>query len=358
MSLRVLQLSVLLLPLIASPLFAQAASKVDFGKQIWPILEKRCLECHSTAKAGPDGRMKKPKGGIVLDSKDGILASKGGNLAVAKKPDDSRIYKAITLPADDEDRMPPAKKGEPLTKQQTDLIKQWIDQGAEFGTWTGKAKEAADDKAGDKASDKPTDKPGAKPAEKPKEKGEHPLVRLQKGIKPLSSEILASFAKGPWQVASVGDDSPLLSVGCSGQTDAVDDQTLADLLPLAEHIAELDLGRTRIGDGAGAVLARMPRLLSLDLRQTNIGNHGIAALVACKELRSLNLFGTKVGDYGVTALASLKNLEELYLWQTEVAAATVVRLKESLPAAKVVVAADLPEAMTDAPAGNRRRPGK
>jgi len=356
-------LPALFLPLLATPLLAQAASKVDFQKQIWPILEKRCLDCHSTAAAGPDGRMKKPKGGVVLDNKEAMLAGKGGKLAIAKKPDESLIYHVTTLPADDEDRMPPAKKGEPLTKQQTDLIKQWIEQGADFGTWTGKAKEGADDKAkddkpGEKPGSKPVDKPGSKPAEKPKEKGESPFVLLQKGMKPLPAETLAAFAKGPFQVASLGDDSPLLRVGCCGNTDSVDDQAIAELLPLAEHIAELDLGRTRIGDGAGAVLAKMPRLVTLDLRQTNIGNHGIAELTACKELRTLNLFGTKAGDYGVTALASLKHLEELYLWQTEVAAATVVRLHESLPAAKVVVAAELPEAMTDVPAGKGRRPGK
>ncbi len=153
---------------------AAKVEKIDFEKQIWPILEKRCLECHSTAKASPDGRMKKPKGGVVLDGKDGILASKKGKLVVAKKPEDSQIFKSVTLPADDEDRMPTAKKGEPLTQEQTDLIKAWITQGAEFGTWTGKAKEAATDKP---ATDKPGDAPHGKPPEggdKPKDKPKDP----------------------------------------------------------------------------------------------------------------------------------------------------------------------------------------
>lgn len=342
------------LPLLATPLLAQA--KVDFQKQIWPILEKRCIECHSTAKVGPDGRLKKPKGGIVMDHKDGFLASKGGKLAIAKKPDDSLIYQAITLPADDEDRMPPAKKGDPLTKAQIDLIKQWIDQGAELGNWVGNKPKDGDGKGTDKADDK-NGKTDGKTGDKPKgkDKDEHPLVQLQQGIKPLAAEVLAGFQKGPFHVASAGDDSPLLRVDCCGHTDAVDDRALADLLPLAEHIAELDLGRTRITDAAGPLLAKMPRLLALDLRQTEIGNHGVAALAGCKHLRSLNLFGTKTGDYAMTALASLKHLEELYLWQTDVSATAIVRLRESNPDARVVVAADLPEPMADAPAGGRRR---
>jgi hypothetical protein len=373
MILRVL--ATLLVPFLAAPLLAQAANKVDFQKQIWPILEKRCLECHSTAKAGPDGRMKKPKGGVTLDSKDGITTGKGGKLVIAKKPEDSLIYKSTTLPADDEDRMPSAKakNNTPLPKEQTDLIKLWIEQGADFGTWTGKAKEAGDDKGkteksgekgeekekpGSKTGEKPGEKSGEKPKEKPKG-GESPLVALQKGVKPLPPETLAPFAKGPFQIASVGDDSPLLQVSCAGFTDTVDDHAVDELLPLADHIAYLDLARTKITDAAGATLAKMPRLVNLDVRQTNIGNHGIAQLAACKELRSLNLFGTKAGDYAVSALASCKHLEELYLWQTEVSAAAVVRLKESMPETKVVVAADLPEPLAEgAGGGARRRPGK
>lgn len=163
--------SILTLPLLlVSALVAQdkakpAAAKVDFEKEILPILEKRCVECHQTAHAGPDGKMRKPKGGVVMDNKEGMFASKKGKLLVAKKPDESQLYKSITLAADHEDRMPPAKKGEPLTKEQQDLIKKWIEEGADVGKWVGKKAEGGGDaghgKEGDKPkSDKPkTDKP-------------------------------------------------------------------------------------------------------------------------------------------------------------------------------------------------------
>lgn len=138
------------------------AEAVDFEKQIWPILEKNCLECHSKAAPGPDGKVKKPKGGVVLDSKDAITAGKKGKLLVAKKSGESLLYTSISLAADHEDRMPPAKKGEPLPKEQQELIKQWIDDGADFGKWTAKK----DDKPAEK-------KDGETPADKgeKKEKG-------------------------------------------------------------------------------------------------------------------------------------------------------------------------------------------
>lgn len=338
------------------------APKVDFQKEVWPILEKRCVECHETPHALPDGKMKKAKGNVVLDSKDGITTSKGGKLVIAKNAADSMIYESISLPADDEDRMPPAKKGAPLAKDQIELIQRWIDQGADFGTWTGKAR--ATDKAGDKPADgeKPKGKSG-KEAEQDKKAKDKPKENVQAlleaGVRVLPAETLAAFHRGPFSVASVGDNSPLLEVSCAGRTDDVDDGALAALAPLTEHVTSLDLGHTKVSDAGCAMIAKMPRLTSLDLRQTAVGNHGVAALAACTQLRSLNLFGTKTGDYGVAALSAAKKLENLYLWQTDVSPAAVVRLRESLPEARIVVAADLPEPMAEGAGGtNRRRGGK
>ena len=137
-----------------------AASKVDFQKQVLPIFEKRCFDCHSSPSTDGGGRAKKPKGGVILDTKDGITSNtKKGKLVVAKKPDDSKIVQLISLPADDDDRMPPKNKKEPLPKEEVETIKKWVEQGAEFGTWTGKK----DDKP------KPGDKP--KDGDKPKTGG-------------------------------------------------------------------------------------------------------------------------------------------------------------------------------------------
>ncbi len=329
---------------LASSLLAQAKGSVDFQKQILPIFEARCVECHSTAHAGPDGKLKKPKGGVVLDSKEGITGKKG--LIVAKNADTSALYVAITLPADDEDRMPPEKKGDPLSKEQAALIKTWIDEGAAFGSWTGKKAEPI-------AAAKPNDKDKVgKAGGKPKVDA---IVRLQEGVKPIAPATLATFAEGPFTVVSVGDESALLSVSCRGNNDTVDDAMLARLAPIASHICELDLSRTRVGDAGCKEIGQMVRLVSLDLRQTAVGNQGVAALATCKELRSLNLFGTKVGDYGLAALATLKNLEQLYVWQTDVTAAAIVRLRDGIPGLRVVMGPDLPEPMPEGAGGQRRR---
>ena len=47
------------------------------------------------------------------------------------------LYERITLPEGDDDIMPPPEKGLPLTNEETELIRQWIEQGANYGTWKG-----------------------------------------------------------------------------------------------------------------------------------------------------------------------------------------------------------------------------
>ena len=96
------------------------SNKVDFAKEIAPILKASCLECH-----GP----KKVKGKFRLDTKE--AAFKGGNQKssiVPGNPDKSLVFSLLLLEIA-EDRMPPDDKG-PLPKDKIDLIKRWIAEGA------------------------------------------------------------------------------------------------------------------------------------------------------------------------------------------------------------------------------------
>ncbi|MEO6787642.1 MAG: PSD1 and planctomycete cytochrome C domain-containing protein, partial [Chthoniobacteraceae bacterium] len=99
-----------------------ATRKVDFVKDIQPLFEKTCIECHGT---------KKQKSGYRLDVKS--LAMKGGDSGnagiVAGKSAESPLVHFIA--GLDEDMMMPPK-GDALTKEQIGLVRAWIDQGAEW----------------------------------------------------------------------------------------------------------------------------------------------------------------------------------------------------------------------------------
>ena len=100
--------------------------KVDFNFQVRPILSDKCFNCH-----GPDARQR--KAGLRLDTKEGAFGTNksGGHADRAGNLDDSDLVARITA-ADESERMPPKSLGRSLSAEEIDLLKQWIEQGAEW----------------------------------------------------------------------------------------------------------------------------------------------------------------------------------------------------------------------------------
>ena len=121
---------------------ADSKTETDFEEQILPILQNRCFSCHSVPKVDANGSTTRPKGGVQLDSVKGIETSLHGEVIIAGEPEDSLLYQRITLPKGDTGIMPPQEEGAPLTKQETDLIRKWIEQGATYGEWKGNQSES------------------------------------------------------------------------------------------------------------------------------------------------------------------------------------------------------------------------
>ena len=98
------------------------AEPIDFGRQIQPILAKRCYACH-----GPD----KAEGGLRLNNKDAAFAKlESGEYAItAKDAAKSELLKRVTS-REEGVQMPP--EGAPLTDSQIELLRRWIEQGAEW----------------------------------------------------------------------------------------------------------------------------------------------------------------------------------------------------------------------------------
>jgi hypothetical protein len=101
------------------------ARRVDFARDVRPILARHCLGCH-----GPS----KQKSGLRLDRKAAALkGGDGGPVIVPGKASESLLVQLAS--GMEEDRvMPP--KGQRLTEQQVGVLRDWIDQGAD---WPGTA---------------------------------------------------------------------------------------------------------------------------------------------------------------------------------------------------------------------------
>tara|TARA_R110002072_G_scaffold303121_1_gene494520 strand:+ start:36711 stop:39794 length:3084 start_codon:yes stop_codon:yes gene_type:complete len=120
--------AVLWLPVfvIFSESVSAADSKVDFNRDIRPILSDNCYACH-----GPDESHR--EGGFRLDRKDSAFgkADSDSVVIVPGKPEASELIARIVT--DDVDlRMPPADSTKSLSEDQIDLLKRWVAQGA---TW-------------------------------------------------------------------------------------------------------------------------------------------------------------------------------------------------------------------------------
>lgn len=294
-----------------------AHAAVSFEKQILPVLEAKCLGCHK-APFMEDGKLKKPKADLRLDAAWAML--KGAESGPALVPGNlakSYMYEVVTLPKDDDMFMPP--KGDPLTADELKLLKEWIESGADFGGWKGNMEGA------------PKEADAAKPAVAKVRDHEVFYTRLQEGLKPADPATLEKAKAGGAQVSQLKADGPLLRADFLTGVSKCTDETIQVLLPLKEHIAQLDLGRTAITDGAFKTLAQFPRLASLDLRQTKVTDAGLESLAGLKHLQNLNLFGTAVTDAGVKKLAALKSLKSLSLYQTQATPAAAKELEAAIP---------------------------
>lgn len=126
---------VLMMALGCSHLYAQEnQSKLDFNRDIRPILSNHCFRCH-----GPDEQERSGGGadGLRLDTPEGLRQDLGGYFAVVPgQPSDSQMIKRITS-VDSSEMMPPAEAGRKLSESEIEALSQWIQQGASFaGHWS------------------------------------------------------------------------------------------------------------------------------------------------------------------------------------------------------------------------------
>ena len=112
-----------------------ATRTVDFAREVRPILSENCFTCH-----GPDGESRQR--GLRLDVAEGPFADRGesgGPVIIPGNAADSLLFHRVTA-ADLSLRMPYRRGlasavmpgGDPLTDEEIETLRLWIDQGAEW----------------------------------------------------------------------------------------------------------------------------------------------------------------------------------------------------------------------------------
>src|SRR5687768_14422227 len=114
-----LRTTLCLLALAASTAFAaDPAAKVDFNRDVRPILAENCFLCH-----GPDEQTRKAK--LRLDVRDDALkGGKSGTAAIVPgKPQESVLLARVTSADPDKVMPPPRDSNKSLTPLQVDTLR-------------------------------------------------------------------------------------------------------------------------------------------------------------------------------------------------------------------------------------------
>jgi uncharacterized membrane protein len=270
----------------------------SYAEHVAPFLEARCTSCHGE---------RKKKGGLRLDAPEAILkGGKGGDALVAGDADGSELLARMLLPPDDEDRMPPEHKAQP-TAAEIALVRAWIAAGASF------------------------DAPFAlgEGAELPPPP---PAAEAEAELRPAPARALAALQEQLVHVQPVAQGSQELWVDFAAPAAAIRDEDARRLLdPLTDHVAELSLARTRIGDRTLELVAEMDRLRRLDLRGTAVGDDGLARLRGHAALEELVLSRTRLTDASVEVLLELPALARVWVWECGLTAEALARLRAERP---------------------------
>ncbi|MCI0637621.1 MAG: PSD1 and planctomycete cytochrome C domain-containing protein [Gemmataceae bacterium] len=99
---------------------AHADDKVDFTREVRPILSRYCFKCH-----GPDESTRKAK--LRFDVREKAVEK----VIVPGQPDDSELVARVFAEKASK-RMPPASTKMELTEKQKQILKRWIAEGAEY----------------------------------------------------------------------------------------------------------------------------------------------------------------------------------------------------------------------------------
>lgn len=104
---------------------ASTGGKVDFVKEIAPVIKDTCFKCHGGEKV---------KGKFNLTSKKTAFAeAESGKAILPGKPATlSKFYTAMAADKESDDLMPPIKEKARPTKEQIEKVKKWIEEGAEW----------------------------------------------------------------------------------------------------------------------------------------------------------------------------------------------------------------------------------
>lgn len=324
---------------VEAPVKKLAKDRLAFAEVVLPILDNKCLYCHSEAEG-------KNKGDLWMDTYENMLV--GGEsqdefpTLVPGDAKKSYMIEVMTLPLDDDMHMPPSKKKQ-MEENEIKLLTWWVNSIP----------------ASEKLEDKTLEEMGApqevldaaamlvSPEERKAMEAEAEAAKATAEAEKLakrealqnSMDTLKQDAAFKTSLNYASQDSTDLEFTAVSLRSKLDDETFSKLSPVSEALTVVKVGSSSLTEEAVVTqLSKMRNLRKLDLSQTQVGDGVLDAVAGLENLEWLNLYGTQVSDEGIPKLKVLGKLKQLYLWQSKVTEGgpAVEALKKELPGLEVV----------------------
>lgn len=256
---------------LAKPLVATEES--FYQQRVAVIFDKYCVGCHGDIKA---------KGHLRMDSfRHTVFGGKNGDMLTGG--DNSLLYQRMLLPEENRLAMPPYGRDR-QTDDEMKVIQQWLAKGA-----SGILSEA--------------DFPNAPSKPKVIKFAKVDKHAIEQTRSEYAAQVISLQEKYPYLLAYIARTSANLQLSANNQK-TFSDRQLADFIPVADQISQLDLSNTAITAKAISSILQMTNLEKLNLRQTQLSSTEINRLVQLKKLKVLIL--PKIGGIEET-ISTLKN---------------------------------------------------
>ena len=286
-----------------------------FQDLIMPVIEDKCQSCHNQYKT---------KGGLILTSFESI--QKGGKsektMLVPELPAESELFNRITLPTDDEDKMPPSEKA-PLSEDEVALIHWWIKSGAENEMLLGTAPPDSIRSLLDRFL------PKLFQSERVKMKQENELETLEEELATLGTEIGLVIEQDP-------EYPGFFAASMQIPPATVNNQTISRLKPFANVFSKLSLPGAGIDDDALFDIGKMINLRYLYIPKTSVSGDGLIYLKRLELLERINLSNSQLSNEGILNLIHLPEVKTIYVWGAETDTLVLKALRAYLPEIKIL----------------------
>ena len=265
-----------------------------YSSIVMPILDNKCVKCHNQNKS---------KGDLILNSKESILkGGESGSILVTFDPESSHLYNYPNLPMEDEMHMPPEGNSQ-LTENEIELLRIWIDKGAEFESFNSfvsfEKSEQEIVNSFIKVDLEKVDPPRKKDLEKLLELNFR-LERNSVSNNYLEAKFLGTVLKSKHLNALSKVKTQLIKLDLSNSN--LNDNLIYDLKSF-ENLKYLKINNTSITDNG--LLSVSPSVESLNLNNTDISFEGLKQLLQNNELKNVYLWNTNLNNENQQMLTDL-----------------------------------------------------